>query len=608
VGRVEIQPAPAWSALAGSILAGLVLSAAPAGADHPSSKVAALVRQGLQAEIDGNPALRSKSLSSALELAPDHAPARWANGYIEDDGEWVRFDDVRPDAKHAEILEEYQRIRGTYADRADAQLELADWCHRRDLKDQERAHLQRSLDLNANQPALRTRLGLTYVDGAWLTPREVRDAKQRGKRAVDDLKHWTPRCEKLRAALNRPAPRQRELALEQIRALRDPSAIIAMETILAPSGEDAGLAVVDTLAEMHVPEASIALARLAALSDSPDVVDAATEKLKSQPAHNYIPAMLVSLVAPEGVQTTIVRGPNGGMLFRQAFLHEGADRKSLVVFDDVYQGLAGIWGSRGGDTQLQAGQLGAAVVSQRARAVDAFDRRFERQNERICKTLRDVTGQRLTANPADWWKWWDDYNEMVQEGSKPVETTYVFEATPLITGAPRIMPSCLVAGTPIWTDRGPVAVEKMHIGDRVLAEDPISGELAYKLVLRTTVREVSEVIRVNLPGDQIVASGGHPFWVAGSGWVHARHLEPGMLLHGVAGAIAIESVKIDDSANQTVYNLVVEDAHDYFAGKSRLLLHDTTPREPTRGPLPGLEETTKPKAENPKIKAARTKS
>ncbi|HEV7222639.1 MAG TPA: polymorphic toxin-type HINT domain-containing protein, partial [Pirellulales bacterium] len=363
-----------------------------------------------------------------------------------------------------------------------------------------------------------------------------------------------------------------------------------------------------TLAEMHMPEASIALARLAALSDSPDVVDAATVKLKSQPAHNYIPAMLASLVAPEGVQTTIVYGRNGRLLFRQAFLHEGADRKSLVVFDDAYQGFVNNRSGSNGQTQLMASELGSAVVSQRARFADALDRRFERQNERICKTLRDVTGQRLTANPADWWKWWDDYNETVQEGSKPVETTYFFEATPLVSLTPQRMHcACLVAGTPIWTDRGAVAVEKMHVGDRVLAQDPISGELAYKLVLRTTVREHSGVVYVNLPGDQIVASGGHPFWVAGSGWINARHLEPGMLLHGVEGATAIESVKVDDHANQTVYNLVVEDSHDYFAGNSRRLLHDITPREPTRGPLPGLEETPQAKAQGAKTQAVRAK-
>src|SRR6185437_13792951 len=254
-----IRGASAGTILARTVLAGLILAGViptAAGADHPPEKAAALVRQGLQAEIDGDSALRSKAISSAIELAPDYAPARWGGGYVEHEGQWTPFAEAKPDAKQAEALEQYRRIRATFADRADAQLELADWCHRRGLKNQERAHLQRSLDLSPNRPALRARLGLTYVDGAWLTPREVREAKERGRRAVDDLKHWTPRCDKLRAALNRPAPRQRELALEQIRALRDPSAIIAMETILAPADDDAAAAVVEALAEMQAPEAS----------------------------------------------------------------------------------------------------------------------------------------------------------------------------------------------------------------------------------------------------------------------------------------------------------------------------------------------------------------
>ena len=81
-----------------------------------------------------------------------------------------------------------------------------------------------------------------------------------------------------------------------------------------------------------------------------------------------------------------------------------------------------------------------------------------------------------------------------------------------------------------------------------------------------------------------------------------------MRVHGVEGASTIDSVKVDNHANQSVYNLVVEDFHDYFAGKSRLLLHDTTPREPTRGPLPGLEETPQTKAQGAKTQAVRTNS
>lgn len=122
----------------------------------------------------------------------------------------------------------------------------------------------------------------------------------------------------------------------------------------------------------------------------------------------------------------------------------------------------------------------------------------------------------------------------------------------------------------------------------MLAQDPITGELAYRPVVRTTVRDRSALVDVRLPGETIVATGGHPFWVAGKGWLNARRLEPGMLLHGINGPQRIEAVTSQPEGDRPVYNLAVEDFHDYFVGSSRVLLHDITSRQPTRGPLPGL--------------------
>ncbi|MEZ6104079.1 MAG: hypothetical protein R3E01_34495 [Pirellulaceae bacterium] len=41
---------------------------------------------------------------------------------------------------------------------------------------------------------------------------------------------------------------------------------------------------------------------------------------------------------------------------------------------------------------------------------------------------------------------------------------------------------CLAAGTTVWTDRGPLAIEKVESGDLVLSQHPETGELAYKPV------------------------------------------------------------------------------------------------------------------------------
>ena len=71
-------------------------------------------------------------------------------------------------------------------------------------------------------------------------------------------------------------------------------------------------------------------------------------------------------------------------------------------------------------------------------------------------------------------------------GYKPLETQYVQTDQYQVTALPMqerelatpIHYSCLAAGTPIWTDAGPVSVEKIKVGDRVLSQDADTGELA----------------------------------------------------------------------------------------------------------------------------------
>lgn len=90
-------------------------------------------------------------------------------------------------------------------------------------------------------------------------------------------------------------------------------------------------------------------------------------------------------------------------------------------------------------------------------------------------------------------------------------------------------------------------------------------------------------------GDETIhCTGGHLFWLTGTGWSKARDLEPGQRLHALEGSLAVESNKLQGTA--TVYNLVVADFHSYFVGRSRILSHDVNPREATIARLPGLVE------------------
>lgn len=553
-------------------------------------RTALMVQGVLSAEAKGEDGARDASLARIIAIDPDFAQARWAAGQIQRDGKWVKFDVLDGVESQAEVRVEYRRLRESMSDTAEGHLKIANWCHSRGLPDERRAHLLRVLDLDSNRADVRALLKMVRVGDVWMLPGEARQAAARGKQAAADLKHWLPKVERLRLTLSGAPGRGRDMAAKHVRAIDDPRAIIALEVVLAPASDEAGAAVVDALAAMKQPQAAIALARLAAFSESLETTDAARAKLKTHSMYAYVPAMLSSLVVPGPIQSRVV--PRnvyrfGRLLFHQSVVYERADRKIAAVFDDAYwiphsgYGLAS-------DASLAANVVGSATTATRTLAIETQNRQLERTNHRIMETLRAVTKHTLPDDPRAWWHWWDELNE-IATGSKPTETFVVSLEQSLPSREAFLVPpcSCLIAGTPVWTERGSVAIEAMRIGDRVLAQDVASGELAYKSVLRTTIRKRAPLFHISLSGETVVASGGHPFWVAGQGWVSARLLKAGMTIHTVTGAVSIVRIKEESDADQAVFNLVVEDFHNYFAGEAHLLLHDNTMREPTIGPVPG---------------------
>ncbi len=140
-------------------------------------------------------------------------------------------------------------------------------------------------------------------------------------------------------------------------------------------------------------------------------------------------------------------------------------------------------------------------------------------------------------------------------------------------------------------------IERIRMGDMVLAKHQTTGEVRLQPVLRTSIREPEPLIRITLEdashagsgqGTTIIrASGGHPFWVSGSGWLRARLLTAGMQLHCLSGVAVIKKVELEDTPART-YNLIVEDFHSYFVSNLAVMSHDNTMVQPTLCKVPGL--------------------
>ncbi|GDY06858.1 hypothetical protein LBMAG52_03440 [Planctomycetia bacterium] len=131
-------------------------------------------------------------------------------------------------------------------------------------------------------------------------------------------------------------------------------------------------------------------------------------------------------------------------------------------------------------------------------------------------------------------------------------------------------------------------MERIASGDRVLAKNIETGELAYKVVLHTTVRESSPITKLVIDDETIQATEGHHFWVSGRGWTKTRELAAEQPLHTAIGAVRVASTEPAESA--PTYNLVVADFDTYFVGKSGILSHDVLPPKPTNKLVPGLND------------------
>ncbi len=188
-------------------------------------------------------------------------------------------------------------------------------------------------------------------------------------------------------------------------------------------------------------------------------------------------------------------------------------------------------------------------------------------NGRVLPVLKMVSGQDFGAEPEKWKTWWTDqlgyvYQSNIPE-TKPTLTDTVTVTTPFTDGHE---PHGMLRGRHAGLHPGrPLAIESIHVGDRVLSQDTTTGSLAFRPVVAVHLNRPSPTFRIAIDGETIVATGIHRFWKAGKGWTMARDLKPGDVLIRVIGGVApVKSIEPD--ATQPVYNLDVAESRDFFVG------------------------------------------
>ncbi|WP_342428628.1 polymorphic toxin-type HINT domain-containing protein [Paenibacillus sp. FSL L8-0158] len=134
--------------------------------------------------------------------------------------------------------------------------------------------------------------------------------------------------------------------------------------------------------------------------------------------------------------------------------------------------------------------------------------------------------------------------------------------------------NCFTAGTKVQTDEGEKPIEEVEVGDKVLAKDDETGEMAYKEVEWLYQRDVEETYNITVGGEVITTTDEHPFWIVGKGWVKSKDLEVGDVLTTSDGKeLAIEKIEVK-KGHDTVYNFKVKDFHTYFVSNLGVWTHN----------------------------------
>jgi len=129
--------------------------------------------------------------------------------------------------------------------------------------------------------------------------------------------------------------------------------------------------------------------------------------------------------------------------------------------------------------------------------------------------------------------------------------------------------NCFVAGTMVWTPTGVIAIEKLEVGDKVLAWEFATSRFVETRVSQATSHTVDAVLDLEIrEGPTITVSPEHPFWSNGE-WRPVRELRMGDTVSVRDGEILREAFveSLDAIAGERgVYNLHVEHPdHCYLA-------------------------------------------
>lgn len=208
------------------------------------------------------------------------------------------------DEARTRALAEYNGMRGKTPNTAAGQWKLALWCQQHGLDAEARIHLAEVVRLDPKRDAAWKKLGLTKVDGQWLTEDQVA-ADLEEKKAE---KVWGPLLKKIHKDIHGKGQKA-EVARESLDAIDDPAAVGPVYREFGGGGEVDQSIAVEVIGRIESAVATKTLALMSVYGRTPEVRRRATEVLRGRPDSEYLDVLMALMKDPLRYEVKSVGGP-----------------------------------------------------------------------------------------------------------------------------------------------------------------------------------------------------------------------------------------------------------------------------------------------------------
>mgnify|MGYP004575777093 CR=1 FL=1 len=146
---------------------------------------------------------------------------------------------------------------------------------------------------------------------------------------------------------------------------------------------------------------------------------------------------------------------------------------------------------------------------------------------------------------------------------------------------------CFVAGTKVLSENGLINIEDIKKGMKVYSYNEETNQIELNEVKNTFINYVDyDMCKIYIKDEVIESTNKHPYYIKSKGWTEARYLQIGDILINSEGKEIeienIETVKYDGNELKKVYNIEVNNNHNYFVGENKVLVHNWFTSQPAR--------------------------